>query len=57
LDNASQAYRRIHIVIGPLLTLGMALLPLSRWGTDYWGLGLPLGREIFWRIAVVVVLL
>lgn len=50
--------RRIQIIIGLVLTLGVAtFLPLGRWGIAYSGLGLPLGREVFWWIAIVVTLL
>ncbi|HEY3637158.1 MAG TPA: CPBP family intramembrane glutamic endopeptidase [Rhizomicrobium sp.] len=50
--------RRIRILIGLLLTLGVAtFLPLGQWGATYSGIGLPLGREIFWWITVVVLLL
>lgn len=49
--------RRIQILVGLLLTLGIALLPLGDWGRAYSGLGRLLGGEIFWWIAVVVLLL
>ncbi|MGH6890432.1 MAG: lysostaphin resistance A-like protein [Rhizomicrobium sp.] len=49
--------RRIQILIGLLLTLGVGLLPLGQWGRAHSGLGHLLGGEIFWWIAVVVVLL
>ncbi|HEY3776849.1 MAG TPA: CPBP family intramembrane glutamic endopeptidase [Rhizomicrobium sp.] len=48
---------RLKIVIGLLLSLGVALLPLGNWGRAYSGLGKLLGGEIFWWIAVVVLLL
>jgi membrane protease YdiL (CAAX protease family) len=49
--------RRIQIFIGLLLTLGVAtFLPLGQWGIAHSGLGQPLGREIFWWVAVVVAL-
>lgn len=49
--------RRLQIIIGLLLTLGVGLLPLSRWGIACSGLGLPLGREVLWWVAIIVVLL
>ncbi len=51
------AARRIQIVIGLLLTLGVALLPLGRWGKAYGGLGPLLGGEVLWWVAVALVLL
>jgi membrane protease YdiL (CAAX protease family) len=46
-----------QIIIGLLLTLCVAtFLPLGRWGIAYSGLGLPLGREFFWWVLVVVTL-
>ncbi len=44
-------------IIGLLLTLGVALLPLGTWGKQYSGLGKLLGGELLWWIAVVVLLL
>lgn len=50
--------RRIQIIVGLLLTLGVAtFLPLGQWGIAYSGLGLPLGREVFWWAAVSAALL
>lgn len=49
--------RRIQILVGLVLTLVVPLLPLSRWGILFSGLSLPWAREVFWWIAVVVVLL
>lgn len=49
--------RRIQIIIGLLLTLGVGLLPLSSWGRTYSGLGKLIGNESFWWLAVIVVLL
>jgi membrane protease YdiL (CAAX protease family) len=46
-----------RIVIGLLLSLGVALLPLGEWGRARSGLGDLLGGEILWWIAVVVLLL
>ena len=43
--------------IGLLLTLGVGLLPLSRWGRLYSGLGETWGAEVFWWVAGLVVLL
>lgn len=51
------AARRIQIVIGLLLTLGVALAPLGQWGKAYSGLGPLLGAEVLWWVAVAVVLL
>lgn len=49
--------RAPQIVIGLLLSLGVALLPLGDWGREYSGLGHLLGGEALWWIAVVVLLL
>jgi membrane protease YdiL (CAAX protease family) len=49
--------RRIQIVIGLFLTLGVGLLPLGTWGRAHSGLGKLLGSEILWWAAVVVALL
>jgi membrane protease YdiL (CAAX protease family) len=49
--------RRVTILFGLLLTLGMGLLPLGLWGRTYSGLGRLAGNEIFWWGAVVLVLL
>ena len=49
--------RRLQIVVGLLLTLGVAtFLPLGQWGIAVSGLGSPLGREVFWWLAVVITL-
>ena len=52
-----RADRPVQIIIGLLLTLGVALLPLGTWGKAYTGLGKLLGGEVLWWVAVVVVLL
>jgi membrane protease YdiL (CAAX protease family) len=49
--------RRIQIVLGLLLSLGVALLPLGTWGKAYSGLGKLLGGEVLWWIAVLILLL
>jgi len=49
--------RRVQIIVGLLLSLGVALLPLGTWGKAYSGLGKLLGGEVLWWIAVVIVLL
>lgn len=49
--------RRIQILVGLFLTLGVALLPLGHWGSLYSGLQLPWAREVFWWAAIIVVLL
>ncbi|MGH6878820.1 MAG: lysostaphin resistance A-like protein [Rhizomicrobium sp.] len=49
--------RRIQIVVGLLLSLGVALLPLGNWGRAHSGFGKLLGGEVLWWVAVVVVLL
>lgn len=43
--------------VGLLLTLGIGLLPLSRWGRLYSGLGQTWGAEVLWWVAGLVVLL
>jgi membrane protease YdiL (CAAX protease family) len=48
--------RVIQIIIGLLLTLGVANLPLGTWGSHLTH-GSLAGREMFWWIAVAVVLL
>jgi membrane protease YdiL (CAAX protease family) len=49
--------RPLLIVIGLLLSIGAALLPLGPLGRTYSGLGKLLGGEVLWWIAVVVLLL
>jgi len=49
--------RRVQIIVGLLLSLGVALLPLDTRGKAYSGLGKLLGGEVLWWIAVVIVLL
>jgi hypothetical protein len=49
--------RRIQIIIGLLLSLGAALLPLGTWGKAYSGLGKLVGAEVLWWIAVLILLL
>lgn len=49
--------RRLQILVGLLLTLGVGLLPLGIWGRAHSGLGKLLGGEVFWWAAVVVALL
>lgn len=44
------------VVIGLLLSLGIALLPLGEWGRNYSGLGRLPGGEVLWWIAVVILL-
>jgi membrane protease YdiL (CAAX protease family) len=51
------ATRRVHTIIGLLLTLGVGLLPLGLWGRTYSGLGMLLGNEVLWWIAVIIALL
>jgi membrane protease YdiL (CAAX protease family) len=46
-----------QIIVGLLLSLGVALLPLGTWGKAYSGLGKLLGGEVLWWVAVVVLLL
>jgi uncharacterized protein len=45
-----------QILIGLLLSLGVALLPLGEWGRAYSGIGKLVGGEVLWWIAVAVVL-
>lgn len=54
---ARNGERSFKIVVGLLLSLGIALLPLGKWGRDYSGLGHLLGGELLWWIAVVILLL
>ncbi len=49
--------RSTLMIVGLLLSLGVGLLPLGRWGRYYSGLGDLLGGEVLWWIAVVVLLL
>jgi membrane protease YdiL (CAAX protease family) len=49
--------RHVQIIIGLLLSLGVALLPLGTWGRGYSGLGSLLGSEVLWWAAVIVLLL
>src|SRR5689334_1202458 len=51
------ASRRTTTIVGLLLILPAWLLPLSRWGRAYSGLGGLLGNESFWWAAVVIILL
>ncbi len=48
--------RRVQIVIGLILTLGVGNLPLGSWGERVTGLGPLTGHEVFWWLAVAVVL-
>jgi membrane protease YdiL (CAAX protease family) len=48
--------RRVELIIGLLLCLGVPLLPLGRWGKVYGGLGKLVGGELLWWIAVLLVL-
>jgi membrane protease YdiL (CAAX protease family) len=50
-------FRRLQILIGLALTLGVALSPLGRLGKTYSGLGDLVGGEVLWWIAVFVILL
>ena len=54
---ARKANRQALIIVGLLLTLGVGLLPLGRWGKSYSGLGPLVGNELLWWVAVVVILL
>ena len=54
---ARRPSRYALIVLGLLLTLGVGLLPLGRWGKAYSGLGPLIGNELLWWAAVVLVLL
>jgi membrane protease YdiL (CAAX protease family) len=47
----------LQIIVGLLLSLGVALLPLGPWGKAYSGLGKLLGGEVLWWVAVVILLL
>ena len=49
--------RRIQILIGLALTLGVALLPLGQWGKANSGFGNLMGGEVLWWVAVVAILL
>lgn len=49
--------RRVQILLGLLLTLGGANLPLGTWGERLTHLGPLAGREILWWVLVLVVLL
>lgn len=49
--------RTSAILIGLLLSLGVALLPLGKWGRAYSGLGHLLGGESLWWLAVAILLL
>ncbi|HZC38634.1 MAG TPA: type II CAAX endopeptidase family protein [Sphingomicrobium sp.] len=49
--------RWVQIIVGLLLSLGVALLPLGTWGKAYSGLGKLLGGEVLWWVAVVILLL
>lgn len=53
----SASKRVVQILIGLVLSLGVALLPLGKWGRTYSGLGHLLGGELLWWIAVVILLL
>jgi membrane protease YdiL (CAAX protease family) len=48
--------RQVEILVGLFLSLGVALLPLGRWGRAYSGLGRLLGGELLWWAAVLVIL-
>jgi membrane protease YdiL (CAAX protease family) len=48
--------RRVQILVGLLLTLGAANLPLQSWGVRLWPGGSLAGREVLWWLAVAVVL-
>ncbi len=49
--------RRIQIIIGLFLSLGVPLLPLGTWGKLYSGLDHLLGNEVLWWVVVAVILL
>ncbi len=49
--------RRIQIIVGLFLSLGVALMPLGAWGKAYSGLDKLLGNEVLWWVAVIVILL
>lgn len=57
MDATRSNPRRVQILVGLLLTLGIANLPISTWGKRYSGLGPLAGGEILWWVAVVVILL
>jgi hypothetical protein len=48
--------RRVQILVGLLLTLGVANLPLSTWGGRLKVFGPLLAREVLWGLAVGVLL-
>jgi membrane protease YdiL (CAAX protease family) len=54
---ARSANRRVLTIVGLLLSLGIALLPLGTWGKAYSGLGRLLGGEVLWWAAVAIILL
>jgi uncharacterized protein len=51
------ASRRLQILIGLVVTLGLALTPLGVWGRAYTGPGKLLGGEVLWWVVVVATLL
>jgi uncharacterized protein len=51
------ASRRLQILIGLVITLGLALTPLGVLGRAYTGLGKLLGGEVLWWLVVVATLL
>lgn len=51
------ASRSIQILVGLVLTLGTALVPLGAWGRAASHLGKPLGGEVLWWAAVLVIVL
>lgn len=54
---ARGANRQVLTIIGLILTLGSAFVPLGQWGKAYSGLGKLLGGEVMWWVLVALVLL
>lgn len=53
---ARSANRRVLIIVGLLMSLGLPLLPLGKWGKAHSGLGTLLGGETLWWAAVAIIL-
>jgi membrane protease YdiL (CAAX protease family) len=51
------ANRRLQILVGLVVFLGLSLLPLGSWGRAYSGLGDMFGGELPWWIMTVLLLL
>jgi len=54
---ASRTARTAQIIIGLLLTLGCASLPISAWEDEFAGVGHLVGYEVIWWALVALVLL